>query len=62
VLAPERRPSVAAPLGWVLSEATTKDLDNQLSLRRNDPEVCALRRQVTGREDPCSTNRQPHRL
>jgi hypothetical protein len=30
LLAPRRHPSVAAPLGWVLSDATLTDLDKQL--------------------------------
>jgi hypothetical protein len=54
VLAPVRQPSVAAPLGWVLSEASMEDLDAQLASRLRDDDsepgsgVCALRREVVG--------------
>jgi hypothetical protein len=36
LVAPRRRPSIAAPLGWVLSEATLNDLDRQLDAQLSD--------------------------
>ena len=63
VIAPVQQPSIAAPLGWVLSTTSIEDLDDQLasSLRGDDSEpgssVCALRQQLVGMGKPCSTHR-----
>jgi hypothetical protein len=63
VIAPERQPSVAAPLGWVLSKTSIEDLDAQLAfcLSRDDSEPASntrnLRLQVAGGREPCSTHR-----
>lgn len=39
VIAPRTEPSVSAPLGWVLSEATRKDLDDAMEVELNSGEI-----------------------
>lgn len=47
-LAPTVRPTVEAPLGWVLSEISTADLDERLSQQLRRADVGALLEQLAG--------------
>jgi hypothetical protein len=42
VVAPIQRPSISAPLGWVLSDVSRRDLDVQLSSQLDQPRIAAL--------------------
>ncbi|MFI6377252.1 hypothetical protein [Streptomyces sp. NPDC050546] len=51
-VAPSDRPGIAAPLGWVLSDMSMKELDAQLKDLRTEENACTDPRRTRGNDSP----------